>query len=391
MLRKARYFSVALAGMATFAALPACSKGAGSSGSNSAAPPAAGAAAGAAAGVTAAHAQIAEFTKLPTYVAPGATIDGKGIGSGKTLLVIPYSTQIPYNNAFSDAITKAASAVGMKTKVYADNGAPDEWARGIEYGINQHVDAIALIAGLNVDQVIPQIQEATKAGIPVIGSTFEGYDAPSPTYLSADVPLDYARAGGLEANYAISAKAGKVNALIVTSSGLQASKSMTPAVQATFAKNCPGCKVKTIDIPVTQWSTGIQPQVEAAITADPSIDYILPNYDSEASYVIAALRAKGKTDVGVATFNGTPAPMALLQSGQISMDTGENINWAGNATVDAALRTILNKGKSIGRLDEHIPLRVFDKSNAKDVGVPPNLTSGYGNAADQYLKTWGVS
>lgn len=372
-------------------AVAACGSSSGS-GSSSQTPAGGSSAGGGSAGVNAAKAALTKYKAIPTFTSPGSQLDGKSIAAGKTVLVIPYSSTIQYNVAFADAIKKADDAVGFKTTIYSDDGTPTSWAAGINLGISQHVAVIDLIAGLDVEQIKPQIQAATKAGIAVVGSTYNDASQPTPSYLTTDVPLGYAQAGRLEADQAIADTNGKADVIVITSSGLNASTAMTPGVQQEFKSQCPSCTVHVIDVPVTQWATQITPQVESTIASDPNVNYVLPNYDSEAQYVIAALTAKGvENKVGIATFNGTPAPMALVASGKMTMDVGENIAWAGYATTDANLRSIGQTNKPAVTIDEHIPLRVFDKTNIADAGNPPNLSSGYGDAEQGYLKVWGLA
>ena len=41
--------------------------------------------------------------------------------------------------------------------------------------------------------------------------------------------------------------------------------------------------------------------------------------------------------------------------------------------------------------DEGVPLRVFDKTNIKQAGNPPQISTGYGSAyVAGYEKLWGI-
>lgn len=343
------------------------------------------------AGVKAAQAVVDKFKALPTFKAPGSEFDAKKIGAGKKLLILPHSSQIPYNVAFGEAVEVAAKKVGMQPEIWQTTGKPDEHARGIQYAIAQKFDAITLVAGMEQEQIIPQIQAAEKAGIPVISSTYEAYGLPNPGYLRASVPLDYAKAADLMANYTIAKSNGTANILVVESSSSKPSQAMTPAIAKAVKEKCPACKTKNLDFQVNNWDK-IQAGIVSALTTDPSIDYILPVYDGMADFAIAALRVKGMLGkVGIVTFNGTPGPMALIKSGEVTMDVGQNITWTGNATVDAVLRVLGKVGPSSGIIEENIPLRIFDASNVNEAGTPPNLVDGYGTASDEYLKLWGLS
>jgi ribose transport system substrate-binding protein len=345
------------------------------------------------ASVSAAKTELAKYSGLPKWVAPGPNINAKAISKNKTVMVVPYLLAIPYNAGFADAVTLANAKAGFKkTTVWASDGSVTSWAAGITQGIADHVAVIDLISGVAAAYVQPQINQARAAGIVVIGSTNDDPSVPTPKYLSGVVPLDYALAGKLEADYATVSTGGNVNCIIVTSTQVPPSLSMTPVVEARVSAL--GGKFVTINVQPADWASptiGIAAQVQAKIAADPTINYVLPNYDGEAPLVLAGINAAGKAGkIGVASFNGTPDAMKLVQAGTLEMNVGEDLAWAGYATTDANLRALL-KPKAVGvTYNENLPFIIFTKKNANNVGVPPNLTDGYGNVHLNYLKVWGV-
>jgi ribose transport system substrate-binding protein len=345
------------------------------------------------AGVAAAKAEVQKYMKLPTFVAPGKALNGKKIAAGRTIMLIPFSTQIPYNAAFDQAVAKYAKAVGFKVIDYPTSGLPDQWNRGIQLGISKHVAAIDLTAGLDVRGVMPQIKQARAAGIAVLDSTYGDPSIPTPSYMSAGVGLGYKQAGELEANYAIWKTNGKGDFLEISTPGLIPSvkNGVSAGIHDAVKRNCPQCKIHTISVPIPQWATNTTPQVSAALKADAGVNYILPHYDSQSEFVLPALNALGKSGkIGIASFNGTPAILQLVQQGKVSMDVSEDVAWAGAATVDSILRVLGKVPPSSGTIDEHIPLRVFDSSNVNLLGKKIGYGAGFGGAQDGYLKLWGV-
>ena len=83
-------------------------------------------------------------------------------------------------------------------------------------------------------------------------------------------------------------------------------------------------------MPVVDWGTKIAPEVQSALAADPNIKWVLPIYDSMSIPAIAGIRGAGKaTSVKVASYNGTPDVMKLIENGDImAADMGENIELA---------------------------------------------------------------
>ena len=347
------------------------------------------------AAVTAAQKQLAQYSSLPKWKAPGPNINAKAISKHKSVMIVPYLEAIPYNAGFATAVQGADKIAGFsKTYIWASDGSVTSWAAGIEQGISDKVSVIDLISGVAAAYVVPQIRQAERAGIVVIGSTNDDPSVPTPNYLSGVVPLRYALAGQLEADQAIVSTGGNVDAIIITSTEVPPSLSMTPAVQARLGALDPGGTVHVINVQPADWASptnGIAAAVQTAIAADPNINYVLPNYDSEAAYVIAGVDAAGAAGkIGIATFNGTPSAMAEVQAGTLQMNVGEDLTWAGYATTDANLRALM-KPKALGKTyNENLPYIIFTKRNANAVGVPPTLTKGYGNAYLGYLKTWMV-
>ena len=94
---------------------------------------------------------------------------------------------------------------------------------------------------------------------------------------------------------------------------------MVAGIREEFSKYCQGCKLTYTDVTIADVATKIQPQVQAALTADPGMNYVIALYDSaEVPFVAAAIRAAGRTGrVKVSTFNGTPEILKMVKQGDI--------------------------------------------------------------------------
>ena len=87
-----------------------------------------------------------------------------------------------------------------------------------------------------------------------------------------------------------------------------------------------------------------------------------------AIFVLPALAITGrKADVPIATFNGTPFVLDMVREGQVEMDIGESLGWAGYAAIDNIMRMLCGKPE-VAKLN--VPLLVFDKDNIQTAGVP---------------------
>jgi ribose transport system substrate-binding protein len=331
--------------------------------------------------------QLEPFTKKPEFVAPGPAFDAKKCMAGKTIFSIPVSSANPFTKNIETAMSNVAKSVGFRFVEWQNQGQVTQWVQGMDQATNQKVDLIDLLGGTDPRVLVPQVAAARKAGIPVVASHYSGLEQ-QVEHASHSVPIDYFKSGQLLADWAIVQTSAKLNALVLISTGPLSTDSMVAGIDEEF-KKCETCKKKTINIPVVDWGTRIQPNVQSALLADPSINYIIIIYDSMAQFAVPAVTIAGAEGrVKINAFNGTPFVLGLVQQGKVEMDIGENLDWIGHAVMDAEMRIVCGLPPI---KDPKIPFYIFDKNNAKDAGTPPKLSQGYGDAYVQgYRKLWGL-
>jgi ribose transport system substrate-binding protein len=339
-------------------------------------------------------AEIEKYEGIPDFVAPGPPLAPEKL-RGKTIFEIPITSDVPFIAAVEDGMRQAAELVGAELVVYPNQGEPSQWAQGIRTAIARKADVITLFAQ-NPDLLGPQIEQAEKAGIPVIVVRTSGEEercqvnARGEPHGTACVPGPFEQAGRLEADWVIAETEGDANVLVITASDAPSTGPLLRGLRDEFATRCPGCRLEYVDVPIPDWSARVQSEVQSALVRDPEINYVIPIYDSMSQYVVPAIRAANAINrVKIATFNGTPFVLRMLQEDDVvAMDVGENLAWVGFATMDQAFRVAA--GERPAR-SEHTPLRVFDDTNIGDAGRPPALDRGYGDAfLDGYKRLWGV-
>lgn len=338
--------------------------------------------------VAGAKANLDAHRAVPKFKAPGPAFDAKAKAGGKTIFVIPASSQIPFVSTIAGHITRIGKMAGVKVTTWQNQGQPSQWVQGMNAAVSQKASAIVLLAGNDPAALQPQIKAAKAKGIPTIVAHLYDEKQPSAPNVGGLVNIPYNLAGRLIADQAIVDTKGKANALVVTINQVKSTVPMVAGIKSEFAKNCKGCKLKFTDVTIADVATKIQPNVQAALTADPGINYVICLYDSaEAPFASAAIRAAGRTGkVKIATFNGTPEMLKEVGKGIINMDVGENLEWIGYAIVDQSMRIMggLKPVKS-----EHVPVRVFDSSNISQTGK--DFTAGFGNSyVSGYQKLWGL-
>ena len=374
--------------------LAACSSSSGSSSggaSSTAASTAASSAASGSSGVAAAAAELAKYTAIPTFTAPGPAINIAAL-KGKTVYSIMQSSSNPFLAATETAQKTLADSLGINYVQYTTQGTPAEWIRGINQAIAVKASAILLDA-LDPRLVAPQVAAAKAAGIPVVSAQF--YDLSQVSSASSDLAAvradNFTEAAKLEADQAIKDTNGKADVVVVENEEQLSTIAMLTSLKAEFAANCPACKVKYINVPSADWATKIQTEVQSAIVSDPGVNYVIPIYDPMSQFVIPAITATSNTNkIHISTFNGIPAVLVLVASGpDVKMDVGENMEWLAYANLDEIFRVMLAQPPLT---DEKTALRVFTTDNIADTGNPPAFNKGFGTGyTTGYSTLWGVS
>jgi ribose transport system substrate-binding protein len=196
-------------------------------------------------------------------------------------------------------------------------------------------------------------------------------------------------------DYEIAYTGGTAKTLIVTSNDAGASQGLVAAAQDEYATVCgPGCQVTVVNVPLAQWSTRLQPAVEAALAADRSITIVHPVYDGMTAFAVAGIRAAGaQRRIRIGTVDGSDFVLRMIQQravdGLVLFDVGYSLDWQGWADLDVILRVLL--GQPVPRT-QNLPRRIFDATNVTAAGTPPSPLKGYGDAYRKgYLQLWGVA
>lgn len=338
-----------------------------------------------------AKAQIEKFSAVPEFKSEGEPIDVSSL-KGKTIYSIPITTSIPFYKDGEAAMAGAAKKAGVKYVTFPAQGKISDFQQGIAAAINAKASVIILNGPLP-DTLAPQLRAAKQAGVKVIAAHEEDVTSPTPEGVDAVAAGEFYNAARLMVDKAIADQNGNaVKALAISADETRPSKGMIDAIKDELSKRCgEKCSVTVTNVPVADWATKIQPQVQSELNRDGEINTILPIYDSMAQYVDPAIRqaARGRT-VNVYSFNGTPAINALMQKGDSALkaNAGESPNWIGALTMDQAFRLMLGK-EPLSR--PAAPLRVFTPENVDEAGTPPVSGKGFGTVAEEgYNRLWGL-
>jgi ribose transport system substrate-binding protein len=341
-------------------------------------------------GIKAAQAVLDEYSKIPEFSPPGKPFDAKKVMAGKKVMSIPFSSQIPVVQQLLKTEHAVAKSIGFKFTDWQNQGKADQWVQGINAAIDQKYDVIDILS-IPPNLLKPQIDKARAAGIKVVSNHAQGFGLSIASNVTGAMRLPFETAGKLMGAYSIVQTGGKANALGIASFDTLAAKEIVKGIQDQYTANCPGCKLKVVNVPVTEWATGVKEQVSSGVQRDPNLNYVLPLYDGMSPYAVAGLQAAGKAGkIPIASFNGDPSVLKLVASGAVAMDVGENEDAIGMAMVDADMRAAGGLEIPLTSWDK-APLLVFDKNNVSAAGNPPKASTGYGDAyIAGFNQLWGL-
>jgi ribose transport system substrate-binding protein len=335
-----------------------------------------------------ARALIEEARQLPEFVAPGEPFDARACMEGKKVYVIPLTSENPFNVEIANAQREAAAAVGFDITISDNQFNIDQWVQGVSTAIADGYEVIDIQGGIPPEAMGPQLAEAREAGIKIAATHLYDVTQTPSELIDGNFAMNYTRAGELMAAWAMVQTEGNVNAVIIGSDEIIPTGPFVEAIQNYLDANCPDCTHRYVNVPVAEWGSQIQPEVQSALVADPDINYILPIYDSMSAFVIPALTLSNREDVRIASYNGTPFTLDFLREGEMmEMNVGESLDWVGWASIDGTMRMLCDAGEVT---ELNTPLYIFDESNVETAGVP----AGYGGYGDAYISgfraLWGL-
>jgi ribose transport system substrate-binding protein len=336
--------------------------------------------------LVAAKALIDSHSKKPGFTAPGAPFDAKACMAGKKILSIPVTSTVPFIGGIEVSMADVAKEVGFGFQEWKNQARPTQWVEGMEFAINNHWSAVDLLSGIIPSTLAPQAAAAKAAGVRVFASHYMDVSQTKDPAADVSLPMTFGEAGEIMGAWIAVKTNGKANVLVIGSDDVFQTPPLRKNVQAALDKYCDGgCKNTYVNVPLSEWATKIQTTVQSALIADPSINYVVPIYDSMSQFVLPALNITSRKDVKIVSFNGTPFVLDLVRKGDVELDVGENLDWIGRATLDGYMRALCN----LPVPDKlNVPLYIFDSSNAADAGVPAEFNKGYGDGVSGFAKLW---
>ena len=324
----------------------------------------------------------------PIYTPAGEPFDIRAVAEGMTMLSIPNTSSNQFLQGIISREIEVGKEIGLEVREWENQGQPSQWVQGIEFAMQSGIDIVDLISGVNPAVIEPQLQAARDAGVKVFTSHFYDPSQTASPLLAGDLPVSFYGQGWLLGNWMIYKTNGDAHPIIVKSDEVPPTAPLVQGIHDAFEQNCPNCTiVQEINVGITEWGTKIQTSVQSALIANPTVNYVIPIYDSMSQFVVPAVELTGKSeDVKIATSNGTPFVLDFIREGRVEMDIGESLDWIARATIDGYMRQVagLPMPEDIG-----VPYYIFDSSNVETAGNPAEPNKGYGeDYVRGFHETW---
>jgi ribose transport system substrate-binding protein len=302
---------------------------------------------------------------------------------GKTFAVIS-ETSVPNTVAESAAMQQALAMVGAKLLIFFGQGLPDIITQDFQSAITQHV---AGIVTLGIDPTIfPAAYAVSKAAnVPVVAANGGIPQEPLKGGVGAQVTVDAAQIGALQADYALAHTDCKLHAAVIYTSTAGLNVDQLNAVNAEVKKLCPtGCSADPVSASAATFPTTLAGQVQTTLQHSPDINYLISAADSFVPYMIQGRNALG-SKVPVIGSTGTALAKAISGDGEIADVEWPPYTVLGYYFADAVMRAAAGAPKS-----QTLPVRLVDSSNW---GTSAAVNAQYPDLATYqtaFKKAWGL-
>jgi len=309
---------------------------------------------------------ISRFSRralLSTALAAGVMASALSTGAAaadKTFALVQINQQALFFNDINRGAEEKAKELGVELQIYNANNDPAMQNNAVETYIQEGVDGLAVVA-IDVNGIMPAVEQADKAGIPVVAIDAILPDGPQ----KAQIGVDNAKAGAdigayfvdyVKADMSGKAKVGVVGAL---NSYIQNVR------QEGFQNAIDG----EDDIEVVGVVDGQNVQdtalsaAENLITANPDLTAIYTTGEPALMGAIAAVESQGKqNDIKIFGWDLTAQAINAIDDGFVIAVIQQDPSLMGAAAVEAL--NDLSNGKSV-EASISVPVTIVDKTNVE--------------------------
>jgi ABC-type sugar transport system substrate-binding protein len=238
--------------------------------------------------------------------------ESPAIAEGKSVVVIPctYASEACARGA--DAAMEAAASLGWETRMIDPGGNPEKARQAIDQAIQLDADGIIFTAAV-ADQIDASLQAARDAGIFLVNSM-----SPEDDRFDVEVVPDEDVSGKMMAAAIAKDSGGTAKILVTTDPAFPSITARTEAFKKWLPELCADCEiVETLETQMSQLQSGLPPQIQATLTANPDINYVWTHTGAAvvATQATVARSANGDT-IKMVSYDGNSANLDLIKQGK---------------------------------------------------------------------------
>lgn len=243
--------------------------------------------------------------EVPTESAP--------IAEDKMVVVIPCTNASEACARGASSAVEAAEYLGWEARLIDPAGDPEASRQAIDQAIQLDADGIIFTAAVG-DQLDANLREAREAGLFLVNSM-----SPPDEQGRFDVEIspDEDASGEMVAAAIAKDSGGEANVLVIVDRSFSSVQARHDAFEKWLPELCEDCEiVETIETQTSQVQSGLPPQVQAALTANPDIDYIWTHTGMIVVATQATVERSANGDqVKMAAYDGNDANLEYVAAG----------------------------------------------------------------------------
>lgn len=290
----------------------------------------------------------------------GGQLSGTTGGNQKKIGLALSTLSNPFFVSLRDGSQKAADSAGMKLLIADAQDDNSKQADEINNFITQKVDVL-IVNPTDSDAVVPAVQKANDAGIPVIAVDRSSNGGKVTSFIASD-NVDAGKKAAVELIKAVPQSADV--AMLIGVPGASAARDR--GMGFTQALGDTSVNTKGVHLVAQQVASFKRDQalnvMQNILTANAKLAGVFTQNDDMGLGAVQAIKAKGPSvKVSVVSIDGIPEARAAVKSGDIAADIAQQPDLMGRRAVETA-KKITDK-QSVSP-EQKVPVVVVTKSNA---------------------------
>ncbi len=301
------------------------------------------------------------YKNIPEISSQSPVINAEEISSGKTITFIPDNSNNSFTSLVEEQFKVAAKSAGFsKVSVKESDGTTAYYMQCLTDAIGSS-DIVVMYGDINKDSIAAAIEQTQANGIEVLSAGNVG-KGQKDHYVDDSIPINYQLSGKLLADWAISKKKGKVNALAINNSDSTLSSSIYLGFADEFKENVTAGYCTVMSGSNIEVGNGLATKIKQSIEKDPNLNYVIVFDDSMISDAVSGVEQSGRKNLTVISAGGSISAFEAAESGKIEMLVAHSYEWTAYALVDYALRVL---GKTTLPQEQDVPVRIVTAESIK--------------------------